>query len=129
MSIFLSPMDVHINRVPFSGRVARVDYRPGRFLPAYQPESGAENERTEIWLEADGHTVVFRQVVGVLARRIVCRLTEGQAVATGERFGLMKFGSRMDVFVDPEADLLVTAGATVRGGETVLARFEGPSAA
>ncbi len=129
VTIFLSPMDVHINRVPIGGRVSRVDYLPGRFLPAYKPESGGENERTEIWLEVDGHTVVFRQVVGVLARRIVCRLVEGQAVSTGERFGLMKFGSRMDVFFDPDAQLLVKAGETVRGGETVLARLEGPTAA
>ena len=123
ISIFLSPMDVHINRVPFGGRLTRVTYQPGRFLPAYRTESGAQNERTELWVERDGRTVVFRQVVGVLARRVVCRVREGDVVETGDRFGLMKFGSRMDVFVDRHARLLVKAGDTVRAGETPLAEF------
>jgi len=123
ISIFLSPMDVHINRVPFGGTLTRVTYQPGRFLPAYRSESGAQNERTELWVERDGRTVVFRQVVGVLARRVVCRVREGETVKTGDRFGLMKFGSRMDVFVDRDARLLVKAGETVRAGETRLAEF------
>jgi phosphatidylserine decarboxylase len=123
ISIFLSPMDVHINRVPFGGRLTRVTYRPGRFLPAYRSESGAENERTELWVERLGRTVVFRQVVGVLARRVVCRVHEGDELITGDRFGLMKFGSRMDVFLDREARLLVKAGDAVRAGETRLAEF------
>jgi phosphatidylserine decarboxylase len=123
ISIFLSPMDVHINRVPFGGTLTRVTYQPGRFLPAYRSESGAENERTELWVERDGRTVVFRQVVGMLARRVVCRVREGETVKTGDRFGLMKFGSRMDVFVDRDARLLVGAGDVVRAGETRLAEF------
>ena len=123
ISIFLSPMDVHINRVPFGGRLTKVTYRPGRFLAAFRPESGAQNERTELWVERHGRTVVFRQVVGVLARRVVCRVREGDEVATGDRFGLMKFGSRMDVFVDGDARLLVKAGDMVRAGETRLAEF------
>jgi phosphatidylserine decarboxylase len=94
VTIFLSPMDVHINRVPAEGRVTRVEYQPGAFLPAYKPAS-SENERTEIWVDHDGQPVVFRQVVGVLARRVVCRLKPGQQVTAGDRFGLMKFGSRM----------------------------------
>ncbi len=129
VSIFLSPMDVHVNRVPFGGRISRVDYRAGAFLPAYRSESGADNERTELWLETEGgRTIVFRQVVGLLARRIVCRLEAGRTVATGERFGLMKFGSRMDVFLDADARLQVVEGDSVRGGETILARFPGPDA-
>ena len=124
VSIFLSPVDVHINRIPYGGRVTRIEYQPGQFLPAYKEESGAVNERNEVWIERDGRTIVARQVVGVLARRIVCRITAGDDVATGERFGLMKFGSRMDVFVPPEARLIVTAGEKVRGGESILARFE-----
>ena len=103
-------MDVHINRVPYGGTLTRVTYQPGRFLPAYRSESGAQNERTELWVEREGRTVVFRQVVGVLARRVVCRVREGETVKTGDRFGLMKFGSRMDVFVDRDARLLVAAG-------------------
>jgi phosphatidylserine decarboxylase len=123
ISIFLSPMDVHINRVPYGGTLTRVTYQPGRFLPAYRSESGAQNERTELWVEREGRTVVFRQVVGVLARRVVCRVREGETVETGDRFGLMKFGSRMDVFVDRDARLLVKAGDVVRAGETRLAEF------
>jgi phosphatidylserine decarboxylase len=123
VSIFLSPIDVHINRIPYGGRISRVEHRPGRFLAAYRAESAAENERTELWIERDGRTVVFRQLVGALARRIVCRVAEGDELETGERFGLMKFGSRMDVFVGPDAKLRVRVGDRVRGGETILARF------
>jgi phosphatidylserine decarboxylase len=126
ISIFLSPLDVHINRVPIGGRVARVEYRPGRFLAAYRDEAARDNERCEIWIERAGVQVVARQVVGVLARRVVCRLEEGQVVEPGQRLGLMKFGSRMDVFVPPSAALEVSAGDRVRGGETILARLWHP---
>jgi phosphatidylserine decarboxylase len=122
VTIFLSPMDVHINRVPAGGRVTQVDFRAGAFLPAYRPES-ARNEHTEVWVEHDGQPIVFRQVVGVLARRVVCRLQSGQEVQTGQRFGLMKFGSRMDVFLPEHARLRVRTGDRVRGGETVIAEL------
>jgi phosphatidylserine decarboxylase len=122
VTIFLSPMDVHINRVPAGGRVTRVESRAGRFLPAYKPES-AENELTEVWVEHDGQPIVFRQVVGVLARRVVCRLQPGDEVQTGQRFGLMKFGSRMDVFLPEQAQLRVQVRDHVRGGETVIAEL------
>jgi phosphatidylserine decarboxylase len=122
VTIFLSPVDVHVNRVPAGGRVTRIDFRAGSFLPAYKPESAA-NERTEIWLEHEGHPIVFRQVVGVLARRVVCRLQPGQEVQTGQRFGLMKFGSRMDVFLPEQARLRVRVRDRVRGGETVIAEL------
>ncbi len=123
ITIFLSPLDVHINRSPVAGRITRIEYRPGRFLPAYR-ESANENELNEIWLDHAGRTVVVRQVVGVLARRIVCRVTEGQDVARGERIGLMKFGSRMDVFLPADSRLRVAVGERVVGGETVLAEVE-----
>jgi phosphatidylserine decarboxylase len=123
ITIFLSPMDVHINRSPVGGRVTRVEYRPGKFLPAYDARAN-DNELNEIWLDHDGHTVVVRQVVGILARRIVCRVSQGQQVERGERVGLMKFGSRMDVFLPPQAEILVSVGQRVVGGETVLARLE-----
>lgn len=122
VTIFLSPMDVHMNRSPVGGRITRIEYRPGAFLPAYK-ESANANELNEVWIEADGRTVVFRQVVGILARRIVCRVREGDEVQRGERIGLMKFGSRMDVFLPTDADLLVSVGDRVVGGETILARF------
>lgn len=121
VSIFLSPLDVHVNRVPVSGRVTKVDCRPGRFLPAYRAEAAAENERCEVWIDHGDQTVVMRQVVGILARRIVCRLKAGEDVRTGDRFGIMKFGSRMDVFVPPTANVHVRVGDAVRGGETVVA--------
>ena len=128
IAIFLSPLDVHINRSPAAGRVTRIEYKPGRFLPAYDKQAG-ENEANEVWLDADGKPVVFRQVVGVLARRIVCRIEEGQEVARGERVGLMKFGSRMDVFLPLDAELLVAVGQPVVAGETVLAVLRSNDAA
>jgi phosphatidylserine decarboxylase len=121
VSIFLSPMDVHVNRVPVSGRVTRVAVMPGRFMPAYRHDAGSVNERSEIVIDHRGQTIVTRQIVGMLARRVVCRLTGGDEVHAGQRLGIMKFGSRMDVFVPSNATLTVKVGETVRGGETVIA--------
>jgi len=121
ISIFLSPMDVHVNRVPASGRVTRVTLSAGRFLPAYRHDAGSVNERSEIWIDHHGQPIVTRQIVGMLARRVVCRLTSGEDVRAGQRLGIMKFGSRMDVFVPDDATITVQVGATVRGGETVIA--------
>jgi phosphatidylserine decarboxylase len=120
VTIFLSPLDVHMNRTPVDGRVTRVDYRRGKFLPAHT-EGANDNELNEVWIDHNGRAVVFRQVVGILARRIVCRVREGEVLARGQRVGLMKFGSRMDVFLPTDAELLVSAGQHVVGGETVLA--------
>lgn len=122
VTIFLSPIDVHMNRAPVEGRVTKIEYRPGRFLPAYN-ESANDNELNELWLDSNGRTVVVRQVVGILARRIVCRVVEGQQLERGERIGLMKFGSRMDVFLPVDAELHVRIGQHVVAGETVLAVF------
>jgi phosphatidylserine decarboxylase len=121
ISIFLSPMDVHVNRVPVSGRVTRVSHTPGRFLPAYRHEAATINERSEIWIDHAGEMVVARQIVGVLARRVVCRVQPGTEVKAGDRYGIMKFGSRMDVFLPLTAAIRVQVGAMVRGGETVIA--------
>jgi phosphatidylserine decarboxylase len=123
ITIFLSPMDVHVNRMPLSGEVRRVTYRPGRFLPAYRREAGDLNEQTEVWVDHGGTTIVVRQVVGVLARRIVCRLKEGDKVEAGQRFGVMKFGSRMDVFVPPTSALATRVGDRVVGGVSVIAEL------
>jgi phosphatidylserine decarboxylase len=124
ISMFLSPMDVHVNRTPVAGTVTRVEYHPGRFLPAYKPEAGELNEWTEVWFDTPGGPVVVRQIVGILARRIVCRLTTGDKVAGGQRFGVMKFGSRIDMFVPRSAAILTNVGEKVVGGETVIANLK-----
>jgi phosphatidylserine decarboxylase len=123
LSIFLSPLDVHVNRIPVAGRVSHVLYTPGRFLPAYRAEAASENERNEIWIEREGQTIICRQVVGMLARRIVCRIGEGAVVSTGERYGIMKFGSRMDLYMPPGTTLSVHVGDRVVSGVTRLARL------
>lgn len=125
LSIFLSLFDVHVNRAPIGGRVVSVTHRRGRYLPAFDRRAADRNERTEVRVDHDGELIVFRQVVGVLARRVVCRIEPGAEIAQGARFGIMKFGSRMDVFVPRSATLHVAVGEAVRGGETVLARLEG----
>jgi phosphatidylserine decarboxylase len=117
-------MDVHVNRTPVEGRVTRVEYHPGSFLPAYRAEAGHLNEWTEVWFDRGGRFVVCRQIVGILARRIVCRLREGDQVARGQRFGVMKFGSRIDLFLPPAARIAVKVGDRVVSGETTIATLE-----
>jgi phosphatidylserine decarboxylase len=123
VSIFLSPLDVHVNRVPVAGRVTRVDYRPGRYHAAYRPDAATENERSEVWIRDGSRTVVCRQITGVLVRRVVCRVKPGDQVRAGDRLGVMKFGSRIDLFLPVGTCLLVGVGDRVRGGETVLAEM------
>jgi phosphatidylserine decarboxylase len=121
ISMFLSPMDVHINRTPVAGTVTRVEYHPGQFFPAYKKEAGELNEWTEVWFNRPSGPVVVRQIVGMLARRIVCRVKPGDQVKAGDRFGVMKFGSRIDLFIPRTATILVKVGDKVVGGETTLA--------
>lgn len=123
ISIFLSPMDVHVNWIPVAGKVTRVEFRPGRFLPAYRGEAATANERSEVWIDHHGQTVIVRQIVGILARRVVCRVQPGMDVRAGERMGIMKFGSRMDVFLPLSAKPTVKVGDRVRGAETIIARL------
>jgi phosphatidylserine decarboxylase len=121
ISIFLSPMDVHVNRIPASGRITKVTFTPGKFLAAYKHDAASTNERSEIWIDHGGQTIVSRQIVGFLARRVVCRAEPGTDVKAGDRYGVMKFGSRMDVFLPANAEIRVKVGDTVRGGETIIA--------
>lgn len=133
ISIFLALSDVHMNRTPMGGRVVSVSHRPGRYLAAFKAESAHENERSEIVLEdeVDGQvrTIVFRQIVGMAARRVVTRIGPGDELAPGERIGLMRFGSRMDVFVPLGVHIDVAVGDKTVGGETVIARWPTPIAA
>ncbi len=120
VSIFLSPLDVHVNRSPLAGLVVGVEYRPGAKLAAYRPEASEQNERTTISIQGEAVRVVVRQIAGVLARRIVCRVQPGDKLGSGERFGLIKFGSRTDLIVPASVRLRVKMGDRVRGGETVM---------
>lgn len=127
ISMFLSLLDVHVNRTPVAGTVGEVSHHPGRFLPAYRPDAGELNEWTEVWFDCGGRPVVCRQIVGILARRIVCRIAPGDAVERGQRFGVMKFGSRIDLFLPPDATILVEPGDKVWGGRTAVARLAEPA--
>lgn len=122
VSIFLSPLDVHVNRSPAEGVIREVRYSPGRFHAAWRREASLENERNTVTLESPGGEVVFKQISGVLARRIVFWKKSGERVERGERIGLMKFGSRVDVLLDPAWELAVVPGQRVLGGSSVLAR-------
>ena len=124
ITIFLSPLDVHINRTPVEGQITRVEYHPGSFLPAYRKEAGQLNEWTEVWIDRGGQPIVVRQIVGILARRIVCRVKPGDQVVRGQRFGVMKFGSRIDLFLPLSSRIAVKVGDRVISGETTLATLE-----
>jgi len=121
MSIFLSPFDVHVNRAPLAALVRDVEYARGRFLAAYRPEASEVNERCTLALEADSTRVVVRQIAGVLARRVVCRARRGDKLEAGERFGLIRFGSRTDLVVPRAALVRVRVGDRVKGGESIMA--------
>ena len=121
LSIFLNVFDVHVNRSPVSGTVKLFEFRKGRFTNAMNSESVLHNEQTLIVVDAGGYEVSFKQIAGLLARRIVCRLKPGDQVTRGQRIGLIKFGSRVDVLMPAEAQLLVKTGSRVCGGSTVLA--------
>ena len=122
ISIFLNIFDVHVNRSPIAGKVVDVQYHRGKFLVASKEEASSENEMNTVTVEGDGSRVVFKQIAGLIARRIVCWKKVGDSIATGERFGLIKFGSRMDIVLGPEWDIQVREGQRVSAGSTVLAR-------
>ena len=125
VSIFLNVFDVHVNRVPVEGTVRLVEYREGAFLNALNAESAVHNEQTLITIDAGEYSVSFKQIAGVLARRIICNLREGDRVLRGQRMGLIKFGSRTDVLLPAHVELRVKAGDRVKGGSSVLAVVPG----
>ena len=121
ISIFLSVFDVHVNRSPIGGLVTRVHYQKGQYLNAMNPTSAERNEQNVVTVRGEGCEVTFKQIAGLLARRIVFNLSEGDAVSRGQRVGLIKFGSRVDVVIPAEAALRVKVGERVKGGSSVLA--------
>jgi phosphatidylserine decarboxylase len=123
ISIFLSVFNVHINRSPVSGVVKRVTYRRGKFLAAFRDDASDVNERYELEIEHPMGKIVIHQIAGVLARRVVCRVKEGQSLRAGERFGLIRFGSRVDLFLPSNAMVTITKGKKVKGGLTVIGKW------
>ena len=123
VSIFMSPFNVHVNRIPLSGKVTHLRYHSGQFLMAFDPRSVESNEKMEIGISNGEIELRFSQVSGFLARRIVCQLQKGESVTIGKRFGMIKFGSRVDLILPPSATVLVEPGQRTRAGETIIARY------
>ena len=122
VSVFLSPLNVHINRSPIAGQITRVEYIRGKKMPATSNQASFVNERNSLTIENERMTVVCTQIAGILARRIVCRAKQGDNLALGEKFGMIKFSSRTDVLMPPNVELTVKVGDRVKGGESVIAR-------
>jgi len=123
ISIFLSIFDVHINRIPFNGIVSRLNYRPGKFFSAFKDKASSDNERFEIAIDSANGKVTLHQIAGLIARRVVCRLKQDQKVKTGDRFGLIRFGSRVDIYLPPTVQIEVKMKQKVKGAETIIGRF------
>jgi phosphatidylserine decarboxylase len=123
VSIFLSPLDVHINRAPIPGRITDLVYSPGKFLMATNEKASLVNEQNILTIQGEQITVVCKQIAGILARRVVCWKKKGDNLTLGERFGLIKFSSRTDVILPANVSILVSVGARVRGGTTVIGRI------
>ncbi len=123
VSVFLSPLDVHINRAPIAGKITKVDYIKGKKAPATSDEASFSNERNSLTIENDKMTVVCTQIAGIVARRIVCWSKLGDNLELGQKFGLIKFSSRTDLLMPPTVEILVKIGDRVVGGETIIARL------
>jgi phosphatidylserine decarboxylase len=124
VSIFMSPINVHINRMPVSGTISYAKYHPGKYLVAWHPKSSTENERTTLVAKMNSGTeILFRQIAGALARRIKWYVKEGQPLQQGDEFGFIKFGSRVDIFLPLSAKVAVKIGDITKGGKTVIAEF------
>lgn len=124
VSIFLSPIDVHINRSPIGGVITEIAYKKGKYLMATKAESRLLNEQNTLTIQGDGLTVRCTQIAGILARRIVCWKQKGERVKCGERFGMIKFSSRTDVLLPPNVEVLVQEGMRVQGGVTIVGRIK-----
>ncbi len=123
MSIFLSLWDPHVNRNPISGVVKNLKYNPGKFHPAFKETASWENEQTEIWLENERVRILMRQIAGVLARRVICRFKTGDKILAGEKFGMIRFGSRVDLFLPENVKIEVDLNEKVKAGETIIGRY------
>jgi phosphatidylserine decarboxylase len=123
VSIFMSPLDVHVNRIPMDGKIDYLKYHEGENLVAFDDKSSDKNERMEIGMTNKYGKILFKQIAGFIARRIVCTLTLGQSVKAGERFGMIKFGSRVDIYMPVGAEILISMNQNVYAGETVIAKF------
>jgi phosphatidylserine decarboxylase len=124
ISIFMSPVNVHVNRSPVAGQISFFKYHPGKYLVAWHPKSSSENERTTVAVRMqNGVEVVFRQIAGALARRIKWYIQEGQTIDQGQEFGFIKFGSRVDVFLPLNAQVTVKVGDVTKGGRTIIAEL------
>jgi phosphatidylserine decarboxylase len=124
ISIFMSPVNVHVNRMPVAGSISYFKYHPGKYLVAWHPKSSTENERTTVVAKmSNGTEILFRQIAGALARRIKWYVKEGQKLDQGEEFGFIKFGSRVDIYLPLHANVTVQVGQVTRGGKTVIAEF------
>jgi len=120
VSIFLSVFDVHVNRIPVSGKVGYLRYQKGSFVQAYKSRASHVNEQTIIGIEYQKSKIVFKQIAGLLARRIVCDIRDGDNVTAGARFGIIKFGSRVDIFLTDDVELKVSMNQKVKGGESII---------
>ncbi len=123
ISIFLAVWNVHVNRSPMAGRITRVDYRPGKFYAAMRSRASMENEQNVIHLETDRGEIAFKQIAGWIARRVLCWKSSGDTVGLGQRFGMIRFGSRMDVWLPEEVEIVTRPGQHVAGGVSILARW------
>ncbi len=123
ISIFLAIWNVHVNRSPLAGRISRIDYRPGRFHMAMKSEASVENEQNVIYLQTVRGEIVVKQIAGMIARRVVLWKKSGEEVQRGERIGIVRFGSRMDIWLPLDVEIIVKPGDSVAGGSSVLARW------
>ena len=120
VSVFLSVFNVHVNRIPISGVIDEIKYNPGKFLAAFNDKASLENEQTLISIDTGNNKIYFKQIAGLIARRIVWNLESGQSVSAGERFGMIRFGSRVDILLPLNSEIRVKIGDKVKGGETVI---------